>query len=313
MSALLDLLKQKKQDLSAGRRRKTIKPTDGRGRYRILPSWRGAGQQFWHDFGQHFVKNSAKEITAIYMCTDKTFGRPCSVCEAIGSGIKSATDDFTMELLKDARSTGRVLLNVLHLDGATPGEVQILELPPTVFGAIIAIAEEWEEAGESIFNLDGGKDIIISREGSGKNTKYTAQVAAKSAVVPDTVLAKLHNLDEYVAQESSEQQTRALNSVRSVAGLLPAPAASSGLPAAAASAGAATMVEDDPYAAAPSPAARAPAPAAKSAAAVEDAVVKAPKPAAAPATAPAAAPASAGALDDPELDDLLNSLGAGPV
>lgn len=311
MSALLDLLKQKKQDLAAGKRRKTIKPTDGRGRYRILPSWRGDGQQFWHDFGQHFVKNAAKEITAIYMCTDKTFGRPCSVCEAIGQGIKSATDDYTMEILKDARSTGRVLLNVLHLDGPTPGEVQILELPPTVFGQVIEIAQEWEEAGESIFALNGGKDIIVSREGSGKNTKYTSQVAAKSLPVDPSVLAKLHNLDEYVRQESSEQMARALNSVRSVSGLLPAPSASSGLPAAASAAGAATLVDDDPYAAAPPPVRRA-APAES----VED-VTPRPvvRPAAAPAPAPAPAVAAAPAavadssLGDPELDALLNELG----
>lgn len=317
MSALLALLKQKKQDLAAGRRKKAVKPTDGTTRWRILPSWRGEGQQFWHDFGQHFVKNHAKEMTAIYMCTDKTFGKPCSVCEAISSGIKGATDDATMELLKDARSSGRVLLNALWLDSPRPEEKvdpQILELPPSVFATIVEIASEWEEAGQSIFDLEGGKDLLIGRTGAGKNTKYTVQVAAKVTPVPAGVAAKLHDLDEYVQQESSEQQLRALNSVRSVVGLLPAPAASSGLPAAAAAMGAAGIVEDDEYAVA-TPPKRTPA------ADVEDV---APKPAAAAKPAPAAtvaaapaaaaaaaaaAPAAVASSGDPDLDAMLAELG----
>lgn len=314
MSALLDLLKAKKQDLAAGKRRKTAKPTEGRTRWRILPSWRGDGQQFWHDFGQHFVKNAAKELKAVYICTEKTFGKPCEICDSLGHAIKGTTDDATMELLKDARSNGRVLLNALHLDGPTPGEVQILELPPSVFGSIIEIAQEWEEAGESILALgSAGKDIIISREGSGKNTKYVVQVAAKATNVPADVTSRLHNLDEYVQQESLEAQRRALEVVRNV-GALPAPAAST---AASLRAGGPSVMDetDDPYAVAEPPARRAAAPAAAAtppwtppAEAFEDVPDLAAAPIAAPAKpAPVAAPAAASTGDD-DLDAMLKSL-----
>lgn len=111
-------------------RRKTVKPTDGTTRWRILPSWRGAGQQFYHDFGQHFVKDSTGKILAIYMCTEKTYGRPCQVCDAIRDGAKSAADDFTMKMLKDAGAGSRVLVNAIQLDGPAPTEVNILELAP---------------------------------------------------------------------------------------------------------------------------------------------------------------------------------------
>ena len=313
--SLLALLKAKKQDLAAGKRRKTVKPTDGTTRWRILPSWRGAGQQFWHDFGQHFVKNAAKEITAIYMCTDKTFGKPCAVCEAVSQGMKAATDDHTMEILKDARSTGRILLNALHLDGPTPTEVQVLELPPTVFNMLIEIAEEWEAADDSVFDIAKGKDILIGRTGTGKTTKYTVQVGAKVTPVPAGVMDKLHDLDEYVAQESNERQLRALNSVRSVSGLLAAPSSSSTpTPRPLAAAAAAPIEEDDPYAVATPPARKAaPAPAAAVADEVTDVVDVAPKPVpkAAPAPAPkAAAVVAAESTGDSDLDDLLNQLGA---
>lgn len=313
MSALLELLKAKKQDLSAGNRRKTIKPTDGTGRYRILPSWRGADQPFYHDFGQHFIKDGTGKIMAIYACAEKTYGKPCEICDTIRTGTKHATDDFTMNLLKDAGSTGRVLVNVLHLDGPTPTEVQILELAPTAFKSVVDIALEWEEASESIFDEAKGKDILITRTGAGKLTKYSVQVAAKAHPLPAGVMARLHNLDEYVNQESSEQKLRAKNAVLSLTGMPSGHALGyipTGLPSAAAALGAAT-IEEDPYAVA-TPVRRA----APAAVVVENEIIDVPelpvvKPAPVAAVAPKPAPVAAAAesTGDSDLDDLLAKLG----
>ena len=303
MSSLLELLKAKKADLAAaaGNRKKTIKPIDGTGRYRILPSWRGEGQQFWHDFGQHFVKKADGTIAAIYMCTEKTYGRPCDVCSAIENGIKGATDDHTIEQLKEAKSGSRVLVNAIHVE-KTPNQVDILELPPTAFAMVVAIMQEWEEAGESVLDLDKGKDFLITRTGTGLKTKYTVQVAAKAAPLPAGAMSMLNNLDEYVQQESEAQQQRAMLAVRSVSGLLPAPAGArpSGLPAAAASMGAASLDDDDMYAAAPAPVKKAAAPVAEA----TDVAAKPPKAAAAPVAAPATA-----TDEDEELNRLIAELG----
>lgn len=312
MSALLALLKAKKQAIDASRKGRTEKIPDGNSRWRILGSWRGADQPFWHDFGQHFVKDTAGATKAIYMCTEKTFGRPCSVCEAIQHGINGATDDQTMKAMTDAKSAGRVLVNALHLDSTEPHKVVILELAPTAFEQIVGICAEWEEAGETVLGVNG-KDFVIGRSGTGKQTKYNVQVGARPTVVPPNVADKVHNLDEYVAQESEENRQRAISSVRAVAGLLPAPGSTGGLPLAAA--GAATLVEDE-YATAPPPR-RAPAPAAEPVFEdVPDQYATAPSPsarAASPAPAPAAAAtASAAAAEaapgDDELAALLASL-----
>lgn len=324
MTSLLDLLKAKKQDLAAGKRRKTIKPAEGTTRFRILPSWRKTpGQPFWADFGQHFVKNHAGEIQAIYMCTDKTFGKPCAICDAVKLGIKSATDDSTMKLLKDAGANARVLVNAIKYDAAgTPSEVEILELAPTAFESMVGVMTEWEEAGQSIMDLATGRDVLVTRTGTGINTKYTVQVSAKSTPVSPSVMEKLHDLDQYIQQESTEMATRTLNSVRSVSGLLPAPA-SSGLPAAAAGAG---MSIADEYEAAPAPARPAARPVEfEDVPWVEPTPVVAPAPVAAPvapapvapapvAAAPVAAPVAAAPVADSnadsELDALLASLGS---
>jgi len=297
--SLLALLKDKKAAIAAQRRAKTAKFTDGRSRWRILPSWKGAGQQFWHDFGQHFVKNAAGEIAAIYVCSEKTFGKPCEVCSVVAQSIKGATDDATLKILNDAKSNARVLVNAQQIDGPEPGKVQILEMPPSVFGDFVNLAEEFEQAGQSILDLETGKDIIVTRTGTGKNTKYSVTPAAVSKPVDPSVMKQLHNLDEYVQQETAEGMTRALTSVRAVAGLLPAPAGgagrAAGLPLAAS--GAATISDDDMYAPAPAPA-RAPAPAA---AMVTDVAPKA-------APAPVAAAAPAASTGDDELDALLAGL-----
>lgn len=311
MSALLELLKAKKQAIDAGRKGRTAKIPDGNSRWRILDSWRGADQPFWHDFGQHFIKDSTGTMKAVYVCTEKTFARSCAVCEAVAQGIKGATDDATMKILQDAKSAGRVLVNALQLDSAEPHKVHILELAPTAFEQIVSIAAEWEEAGESVLGASG-KDIIINRTGTGKQTKYVVQVGAKATAVPASVCEKMNNLDEYVAQESTEHQQRALSSVRAVAGLLPAPGAPSGLPLAAAPG--AAMIAEDLYAAAPSPRAAA-APAAAAFEDVPDLYAAAPAPV---KTAPAAAPspaaaasvaAASAATGDADLDELLASLG----
>lgn len=221
----MDLIKSKKAALNAGKRQKTIKPKDGRNRYRILPGWRlklaggalSGDPTFYHDFGQHFIKDEAGEMKAVYICTDKTFNRPCAVCNTIDAAIRSTSDDAMVKLMKEAKAAGRILLNVLEVDGDNPNEPQILELAPTAFNEVLNIFGEWGD----ITDLAEGKDIIVERSGKGIGTRYSVQIAAKSKPVSMDVWKKVANLDEYVAQESEEQAARALTNLKAVAGLLP--------------------------------------------------------------------------------------------
>lgn len=300
-NALMELLKQKKAALSSNRRAKTHKPEDGRSRWRILPGWRGADDPtFYHDFGQHFVKDAGGEVKAVYICVDKTFGKPCQVCSAVEHAIKNTADDGMVELLKNTKAGHRILMNALHVDGPAPTEPVILEVAPSVFESIASIIMEW---GEETLSLDAGKDIIIERTGKGKNTKYSVQIAAKSAPVAADVMKKITNLDEYVAQESEEQASRALTNLSAVAGLLPSAAPAAKAPAAPSLRDLsideqdAALRELEGEVAAPAPAASAP---------VEVAAPAPAAPAPASAVAPAAAPASTG---DSELDQLLAELG----
>lgn len=294
--SLMELIAQKKAALKSGNRQKTVKPPEGRSKWRILPGWRTDGDPtFYHDFGQHFIKDGTDTLKAVYVCVDKTFGKPCDVCSALDHAIKNTSDDAMVELLKKSKASGRVLLNALHVDGDKPTEVQILELSPNTFAEFLNIVQEW---GAEVLDLDGGKDIIIERTGKFLQTKYSLQVAAKSVVVPADTLKKLHNLDEYVAQESEEQAKRALANLNAVAGMLPAPTVASSKPSLSDLSVDGIDIDDAALAAIEGTAAR-----------VESTPPFEPDAPKATATKAAAAPAAADSTGDSELDDLLAELG----
>ena len=214
-SKLMGLMKDKKAAMA--KRDRTVKPHDGKNRIVLLPGWEAGNEHvYFHDFGQHYIKNAAGEIQAVYPCADSTYGQPCAVCAALSDATRNAPDDATISLLGEAKASRRVLLNVLVLDGDKPNEPVIYEVAPTVFGAIVDLIEEW---GIEAFK----REIVIERSGKGLNTKYTAQISPKTVEVAPATLAKIHNLAEYVKQESEEQQRRAISAIGAISGRLPAP------------------------------------------------------------------------------------------
>ncbi len=214
-SKLMGLMKDKKAAMT--KRDRTVKPHDGKNRIVLLPGWEAGNEHvYFHDFGQHYIKNAAGEIQAVYPCADSTYGQPCAVCAALSDATRNAPDDATISLLGEAKASRRVLLNVLVLDGDKPNEPVIYEVAPTVFGAIVDLIEEW---GIEAFK----REIVIERSGKGLNTKYTAQISPKTVEVAPATLGKIHNLAEYVKQESEEQQRRAISAIGAVSEHLPAP------------------------------------------------------------------------------------------
>lgn len=243
---ILALIQNKQKEMAAKKSRQaTLKPAAGDHRYRILPGWRGGDdKQFWHDWAIHFIKSPASgdKPEAVYVCTEKTFGKPCEVCECIKKSLGVSTDDKMTEYLKKAGSAQRYLMNVLHLTGSEPTKVQVLEVGQGVFESICELVKEYGD----ITDLDSGIDIKIKREGSGLDTSYTVLPSAKSTPVNKAILANLVNLDEFVAQENSAGQLKALNAIGTIIGVS-APATA--LPASRSSAALADMsdAEDADY------------------------------------------------------------------
>lgn len=288
-SHLEELIAKAKQKVDSKNRAKTAKLPDGRSKWRILPPTSPTAD-FYQDFGQHFIKGSDGKVSAVYVCVDKTYGKPCAVCGAITHAISSVRDDEMVKIIKESNAGARVLFNAVQVDGPNQ-DAQILEVPPTVFNEYVRLLSEW---GAEIMSLDSGRDIIIERTGKGIGTKYSVQVAAKATAMPKNVMDKAVDLAEYVKQESEDGKNRALQNLNAVAGLLAAPSAS-GSTAGASMSMKDVMLEDE------DPTRDIPLTGTATRVVEEPAVVVEPVKAAA-ATAPVAS-------GDSELDDLIASLG----
>ena len=226
-----ELLRRKKEQLAAKKtaRINTVKPENGKHMYRILPSWRKpkAGEpedkQFYHDYGQHFVRAEKGGKPVAFVCADKTFEQACDICAALGSAISRAQDDATLELLKGANASQRFLLNVLHLsntDEAKRSIPQVMEVGVGVFNNILDIMEDYGD----ITDLKSGLDLVIKREGSGLDTEYSVLPSPKGArAIDPSVMEKVTDLDAFVANASETQKAKALANLSTASGLLPAP------------------------------------------------------------------------------------------
>ncbi len=166
----------------------------------------------------HFIKDANGDLQSTYVCLDKTFGKDCLICGALKQAANMATTEAQVEALKECGSRQTYLMNVLALDSDRPNDPQILEVPKTVFSAIFDVLAKW---GARLFDPNGSQVIVINRNGSGMNTKYTVLPDAETKPVPPQVYEKLNNLDEYVSQENDERLQRSLGHVQQVVGLLP--------------------------------------------------------------------------------------------
>jgi hypothetical protein len=225
-SSLLSLVQSKRKDIASKTGKgKTVKPPAGDSKWRILPTWRKDGSaQFWHDFGQHFIKNTDGKIVAVYLCTDKTYERPCEVCEKLSGALMSTNDNAILKALGEAKPGQRILVNALRIDGPAneAGTVHILELSPTTFQKYLDYMTN-DEYGEGIIDPNTGRNITIKRDGTGKDTEYNVMMAANPSKVDPSVLAKLNDLDAFVAQESDQAKRKALQAVDFVQGKLAMP------------------------------------------------------------------------------------------
>lgn len=221
VNKLKALMAQKKQSMKRVDRAAGFGP--GKTRIRIAPGWRKGEEEIWfHDYGQHFIKNAADEIQAVYLCADATFGTPCKVCDAVRTALKHSHDDTTNEVVAKSLAGKSILINAFHLDSDEPNTPKVTAVKPTLFTKLMTILEE--NGPEAFFDPTEGHEIVVTREGKAKLTKYDASMVIKKGTpIPASAYKNLNDLDDYVKQESDEQERKAIAAVNTVAGFLPAP------------------------------------------------------------------------------------------
>lgn len=311
---------------------KSIKPKEGRNYWRILApkpeeaSWVDpVTKKFWVDLGAHWIKTSknGKPLTVVGS-RDICFDEPCPVGAAIEAAIAHANhmgfDDETKEVLNEMKVQKSVLFNVINrTDNPDNQEVEIGEVRPSVAQQIFDLMIQYAEEGVDIFDLENGVDIVIKRDGKGKNTEYSVNVRpGASKTVKADAITKCYDLKDYVQKEYFRgEEQRALNAIQQIAGI--------SLPRIGGPAAPVAAVGVSPVASAKAIAAQPATSAAGSVASVtvpgampsDDDLAEIVReveansqPAAAATSAPATTPDPTVDLDSSDVDDILNQLSA---
>ena len=230
--------------------------------------------------------------------------------------LLAAGREVEAEIVSEAKAAQKHIVNAApwakNTDGTTGGtlgEVKQLALPMTAFEQFMLIVESYLGEGINIFDLKTGFDIIITRAGTGRNTKYTVQAAPTSSEAPAELLTKAVDLDAFVNQITEEKRARAMSALGGPkrAPILAAPTPA--LPATVVPVATVPAAAAAPAPAAPAAAAVAAAPAAEPTVALSATPEVVPAAAAPVVDVGAAAPA-ADSLGDVDLDDLnLDDLG----
>lgn len=223
--SLLDLINKSRAKLQGGSKGRPEKLQSERNlvRFMLAPGAEEA-EQVW---GQHFVKDTAGNLKAIYICTATMFDEPCPVCEAISAGAAATGNEELLEAYKEARASRRILVNALYLKGGKHDNPEstpvVLELPCKVWDMVMTTALEYAKEDMDIFSAGEGINFIIEKSGSGKATTYKVTPAPKSTKIDPELVNKCKDLAEFARQESSADRDKAVTSVRVIGGYYTAP------------------------------------------------------------------------------------------
>lgn len=194
---------------------------------RILPPWDSTGRVALAVYSHpiEFQGKGMKYKKYSWTCVNKTFGKPCNICQGLESIKESGVDVSAYE---PNRRT--FYLNALvmydpvydrdlksgkkpeNCSGTAPGTHVLMKAPKTVYDWIVASITN-PIIGD-ITSISNGIDIIITKEGSGLGTTYTTTLSPNGrTAVPQEYLDKidaLYNLDEIFAVGFEQDQVNEL-------------------------------------------------------------------------------------------------------
>lgn len=168
----LDGLKDKHRDLQSKSGGNFLK-IEGETRFRIVPFEHDGDLHVFAEFNKHYVQ----QLKASFNCLHDTED-DCPICNLVEEFDKMGASNLARGLA--ART--RFLMNVLHA-----GELKKVEIGGGVMKDILSYFAD-PDYGD-ISDPDTGRDIKITKTGSGLTTEYAVKVVPNSSriVVPDNV------------------------------------------------------------------------------------------------------------------------------
>lgn len=216
VSELINKKKQQIQDKRAGNKN-TYRFKQKTTTIRILPGWRKDGDPtFYHDFGQTWIKDMDGNVLAAVGDAKITYGQEDVVRGLVQRAMGEARTDAQRAHYKEMIAKPRILVNAQILDDKDidPNVPEITEFSETQFEQIL---EQVTVAGidEDFLSLENGFDLIVSKSGTGFQTKYSFTFARKTRKVPESIMENINDIDAYVRSKFAETE-RAVNALKSL-------------------------------------------------------------------------------------------------
>lgn len=191
---------------------------EGRNTIRLLVDPEST-RDFWQDSAVHWIKATENGKPLVVLGDSEFVNQQPSLLNAmIDQAIESAMDEESKKLYESWRSKKSVILPVLLPPNDKP---ELIEVTTTTFGKIMEAIQLYLDAGEDITDPVSGKNLVITRTGTGLNTKYDVAVAPGAGmVVPPNTFKEMPDPAEYVQREFFRgEEQKALNAIAQITGL----------------------------------------------------------------------------------------------
>ncbi len=187
-----------------------VKLKVGRNVLRVLPPMIGSASPF-HRVYQHYIKDAADKLI-VFECPNRgkpaDDKRPCPACDE-AERLDSTGNPLDKERARGMWASRRVYANVIDRADADKG-VQVLVMGKTIYEGLLALGRD-PEAGGDFTCPEEGFDVIITRTGTGMDTRYKVTASRSNSPLSEDEdeaedwLDDMHELPEVVRGLTYEQ------------------------------------------------------------------------------------------------------------
>lgn len=197
---------------------------------RILPPWDPTGRVALPVF-MHPIEYKSPDMAYTkynWTCVNKTFNKPCPICEGLASMSAAGVDISNWEANRRQFYFNAIVMhdpgyNPQKNEGTAPGTHVLMKAPKTFYDWIVA--QITNPMIGDITNVQNGIDVYITKEGSGLGTTYNMTLSPNGRTpIPQEYLDKitdLYNLDDVFSAGFDQRQIDELvNHLKKSAGVL---------------------------------------------------------------------------------------------
>ena len=180
---------------------------------RILPPWDPTGRVALPVFS-HPIEFQGKDMgykKYTWTCVNKTFNKPCAICEGLAGLAASGVDISNWEARQRKYYFNAIVLQDPS-NQVAPGTHVLMKAPKTFYDWIIS--QITNPMIGDITSVDNGIDIICTREGEGLGTSYNMTLSPNGRTpINKEYLDKitdLYNLDDIFSTGFEQEQVNEL-------------------------------------------------------------------------------------------------------